>query len=365
MHVCLVFHSPFPNTFSTAIQETVRHLTDHVEVTVIAAADERETVTWNGATVHRLVSDTSTAKSLDPTWFGFKANRLLSEIHRNEGVDIVHIHAFPALGAVLRTTPQIPVVADIRGTAVSNPVFELLSRLGLKVQRRLVDEVITVSEPVATHVFGPNSNVSIVPLGVDLAKFDPATVTPIERDSSEITAVYVGHLHPSRDLDTLVEAVAVAVEKTPSLECLIIGNGDARPELEQIATARGVSDHIEFVGSVSHDEIPRWLASADIGLAYVADKPQYRHQPPIKTVEYLAAGLPVVATNTEGNRQFVDDRVGVLTDATGSAYGHGLNELTQALDRFSTTELRQTVKRYDYAHTVQEDLLPIYQRLSS
>lgn len=365
MHVCLVFHSPFPNTFSTAIQETVRHLADHVEVTVIAAADERKTVTWNGATVHRLVSDTSTAKSLNPTWFGLKANRLLSELHRNEGVDIVHIHAFPALGAVLKTTPPIPVVADIRGTAVSNPVFELLSRLGLKLQRRLVDEVITVSKPVAKHIFGSNSNISIVPLGVDLEKFDPATVTPIERDSSETTAVYVGHLHPSRDLETLVEAVAVAAEKAPSLECLIIGNGEARPSLEQLATERGVSDHIEFVGSVPHKDIPRWLASADIGLAYVADKPQYRHQPPIKTVEYLAAGLPVVATNTEGNRRFVDDRVGVLTDATGSSYGRGLSELTQVLDRFPTTDLRQTVKRYDYAHTVKEDLLPIYQRLTS
>jgi len=365
MHVCLVFHSPFPNTFSTAIQETVRHLTDHVEVTVIAAGDERETVTWNGATVHRLVSDTSTAKGLGPTWFGFKANRLLSEINRNEGIDVVHIHAFPALGFVLRTTPSIPTVADIRGTAVSNPVFELLSRLGLRVQRRLVDKVITVSKPVANHVFGSNSDVSIVPLGVDLAKFNPATVTPIERDPSKITAVYVGHLHPSRDLDTLVEAVAVAAEKTTSLECLIIGDGDARPALEQLAAEHGVSEYIEFIGSVPHEEIPRWLASADIGLAYVADKPQYRHQPPIKTVEYLASGLPVVATNTEGNRQFVDDHVGVLTGPSGSEYGHGLANLIQILDRFSTSELRQNVERYDYAHTVQEDLLPVYRRLTS
>lgn len=365
MHVCLVFHTRFPNTFSTAIQETVRHLTNHVDVTVIAAGDDRETVTWNGATVHRLVSDTSTAKSLDPTRFGLKANRLISELDQTHGIDVVHLHAFPALGAVLKTTGQHPVIADIRGTAVSNKVFELLSRIGLKIQRYLVDEVITVSEPVARHIFGSGSGVSIVPLGVDLAKFDPRTVSPIERESSGVTAVYVGHLHPSRDLGSLIGAVAVAVEKVPSLECLIIGDGDARKELEQLAAERGVSDHVEFIGSVAHEEIPRWLVAADIGLAYVADKPQYRHQPPIKTVEYLAAGLPVVATNTEGNEQFVDEQVGVLTDDTSSGYGRGLRELAQVHDNFSVGDLRDGVRRYDYEYTVKNDLLPIYERLVS
>lgn len=363
MKVCLVFHTPFPNTFSTAIQETVRHLADHVDVTVIAAADERETVMWNGATIHRLVSDTSTAKSLDPTRFGIRANRLVSELDADQGIDLLHLHAFPALGAVLTTTQDIPVVADIRGTAVSNWVFELVSRLGLKLQRRLVDEVITVSEPVARHIFGPNPGVSIVPLGVDLAKFDPATVTPIQRDNDGITAVYIGHLHPSRELESVVNAVAVAREKIPNIDCLIIGDGDGRPSLERLAADRGVADHVEFVGSVAHDEIPRWLAAADIGLAYVADKPQYRHQPPIKTVEYLAAGLPVVATNTEGNSQFVTEDVGVLTDGTATAYGAGLRDIAQRHRQFSTADLRAAVKRYDYAHTVEHDLLPVYDRL--
>ncbi|MDT3434238.1 glycosyltransferase [Haloarcula sp. 1CSR25-25] len=365
MHVCLIFHTPFPNTFSTAIQETVRHLAKHVEVTVIAAADERETVMWNGATVHRLVSDTSTAKSLDPTRFGIKANRLVSELNDAQGIDIVHLHAFPALGAVLTTTQGIPVVADIRGTAVSNWVFELVSRIGLKLQRRLVDEVITVSEPVARHIFGPDPGVSIVPLGVDLAKFDPTTVTPVEQDSDSVTAVYVGHLHPSRELETLIEAVATAKKETPQLDCLIIGDGDARLDLEQYAADCGVADHIEFVGSVPHEEIPRWLVAADIGLAYVADKPQYRHQPPIKTVEYLAAGLPVVATNTEGNEQFVDETVGILTDGSALAYGDGLGELSRKYSQFSAADLRKRVERYDYGYTVENDLLPIYHHLTS
>lgn len=364
MHTCLVFHSRFPNSFSTGIQETVRNLTDYVEVTVVAAGDERETVTWNGATVHRLVSDSSTAKSLYPTKFGIKANLLINKINKNKGVDLIHMHAFPALGAVLTMVSDIPILVDIRGTAVSNKVFELMSRLGLRLQQHLVDQVITVSDPVARHIFGQNHDVSIVPLGADLDRFNPEEVTPAE-GSSGTTAVYVGHLHPSRNLETLIEAVSLAVETVPSLECLIVGDGDGRSALERVASEHGVSDVVNFVGSVPHDEVPRLLAAADIGLAYVTNKPQYRHQPPIKTVEYLASGLPVVATDTEGNKQFVDEHTGVLREDTATAYADGITKLARDHTDYSTDELRDAVSRYDYKYTVEHDLLPIYERIVS
>lgn len=360
MHVCFVFHSQFPNTFSTAIQETVRHLADRMEVTVVAAGESRETVRWEGATVHRLESDTSTAKSIQPTLFGIAATRLIGRIHSDRPIDIVHLHAFPALGLILTTPLGIPVIADVRGTAVSHWVLEALSRLGLRLQRQLVDEMVTVSRPVARHIFGTDEDIPIFPLGVDLDRFDPTTVIPIERDSDGTLAIYTGHLHPARNLSTLLEGVSIAAEGVQDLECVILGDGAARNDLQSRATELGIGDQVEFVGAVPHEDIPRWLAAADIGLGYVTDKPQYRHQPPIKTVEYLATGLPVVGTSTVGNRQFVGPDQGVLTPDTPEAFGNGLRKVGRRLGEFPSDALRESVARYDYEYIVENDLLPIY-----
>jgi len=112
--------------------------------------------------------------------------------------------------------------------------------------------------------------------------------------------------------------------------------------------------------------MPEYVRAFDIGFAYVPDKPQYRDQPPSKTVEFLAANLPVLATNTPGNQEFIDSgENGHLVSHDIDAYANGLTTLLSnpAYRDTISSGARESVDEYDYKSIVENELLPLYRRL--
>jgi teichuronic acid biosynthesis glycosyltransferase TuaH len=62
-------------------------------------------------------------------------------------------------------------------------------------------------------------------------------------------------------------------------------------------------DNVHYVGPVPFEELPQWFARLDVGLTPYADTPFNRASFPLKTLEYLAAGLPVVSTDLPASRR--------------------------------------------------------------
>jgi glycosyltransferase involved in cell wall biosynthesis len=62
------------------------------------------------------------------------------------------------------------------------------------------------------------------------------------------------------------------------------------------AASLGVAERVDFLGRRPPEELPELLAGADVGLAASAPVPFRRYAAPLKVVEYMAAGLPVLAT---------------------------------------------------------------------
>ena len=148
------------------------------------------------------------------------------------------------------------------------------------------DAVLAVSRPLAAYAatMGARSP-HVVPNAVDPARF------PVVADAggSPPTAVLAGSLRPWHGTDTLAEAWRLLGDGAPRL--LVVGDGDGREQL----TAVGA----RVTGRVPHDDVPGWLASAQIGLApYSRGAPSYFS--PLKLFEYLAAGLAVVAADMPG-----------------------------------------------------------------
>jgi len=71
------------------------------------------------------------------------------------------------------TLPRVstPIVADIRGTAVSNHLLERVSHTGIRIQRGLVDKITVIDDVVATRLFGEDHGLDIVLLGADFERF--------------------------------------------------------------------------------------------------------------------------------------------------------------------------------------------------
>jgi len=109
-----------------------------------------------------------------------------------------------------------------------------------------------------------------------------------------IHLIYIGSVYHERNLLTLAKAVTQANAKKHIFTLSIIGDGDARSELESFSREKG--RHIDIYPTVPHEDIPVWLSKAHMGTLPFPDEEKFRVSSPIKLFEYLAAGLPVLAT---------------------------------------------------------------------
>ena len=112
------------------------------------------------------------------------------------------------------------------------------------------------------------------------------------------TFVFVGRLTAAKDLGTAIAAISLV----PQAHLVIVGDGPDRAALEQLVTASGAAERIQFRGSLSRDEALRVVAGAEAGLLSSAWE-----NLPHSAVEALSLGVPVVATSVGGVPEVVRD----------------------------------------------------------
>lgn len=179
------------------------------------------------------------------------------------------------------------------------------------------DAIVVPSDELADYVEsrrGSGKSIFVLPNGVDLELFDDPPALPrreARRFRDRFTAAFVGSLKPWHGVGHLLSAFARLTESAPKAQLLFLGDGPMRSEVED-ATRRFGAERVAFIGSVPHEEVPSWLAHADVGVAPYPDLDHFYFSP-MKVVEYLAAGLPVVASRIGQNAQLVEhERCGLL-----------------------------------------------------
>jgi glycosyltransferase involved in cell wall biosynthesis len=164
----------------------------------------------------------------------------------------------------------------------------------------------------------PETKLAVFPNCVDVERFRPSPEDRAEvRARLDIghnpTIVFVGSLFPYQDVAVLLGAFALVLEKIPAARLVVVG-GD-QVELKRRAADAGVSGSTRFLGFQGHKEIPRLLAAADIAAAPYRSFPEGQFLgSSMKVFEYMAAGLPVVASKIGQLREVILDGVnGILT----------------------------------------------------
>lgn len=170
-------------------------------------------------------------------------------------------------------------------------INDLAAQRALQVQVRAARAVICVSEAAANWVRAsvPNTdNVHAIANGVNTDRIRPQPETP-----GVPVVTFVGTLKPWHGTEYLIRAAAHAQQQW---RLRIIGDGPEREHLEFLA--RGLGLEVDFCGAVPPEDMSAQLAGSAVGVApYPAPKTNDAHYfSPLKVYEYLAAGLPVVAT---------------------------------------------------------------------
>jgi glycosyltransferase involved in cell wall biosynthesis len=136
--------------------------------------------------------------------------------------------------------------------------------------------------------------VHVVPNGVDPDRFIGAHPA-LERGPEDFILGFTGELNASQGLPTLIAAFQLVADALPSSRLVIVGEGPDREPLERDVAARGLEKHVVFVGAVGPHAIPGMLASMDVALAPYPKLAGF-YDSPLKIFEYMAAGLPIVAS---------------------------------------------------------------------
>ena len=190
--------------------------------------------------------------------------------------------------------------------------------------------IVAVSDEVAGYVrrfdIDP-ANVHVIPNGVNTARFAPGLPRGLPADPGVFTVGFVGTLKPWHGLRSLVEAFDLFHCQAPQSRLLIVGDGGERERTEADLAARGLANAVHFTGAVDPADIPGLLASMDVAVAPYPDNPNFYFSP-LKVYEYMAAGVPVVASRIGQLAGLIDDgQNGLLTPPDDSI------ALAAALDR--------------------------------
>lgn len=163
------------------------------------------------------------------------------------------------------------------------------------------DGIVTITSALAERVrsqFSPRAPIETIPDGVDSSRFAPV------EGSGEPRLVYTGQFHDWKGVDVLIRALA----KLPGTRALIVGGPRGRETLEELARREGVAHRIEWAGFLPQDEMRARLRRGDIGLVPTrAANGQDIAASPLKLFEYMASGLPVLASDLPAIRDVVRD----------------------------------------------------------
>jgi glycosyltransferase involved in cell wall biosynthesis len=119
------------------------------------------------------------------------------------------------------------------------------------------------------------------------------------RRGNKVILTYLGYLLPRYNQDRVIEALALLARKRDDFLAYIVGDGPMRETLMQTAEERGLSDQIEFLGFVPHDEVPAILEASDVLLFPIEKNLINQARCPNKVFEYVCANRPIV-TNRVG-----------------------------------------------------------------
>ena len=154
---------------------------------------------------------------------------------------------------------------------------------------------------------------------------DCADIRQFPQEAEPIILIYIGCMHVERNLLTMSEAVVGANEQQQCFKLVLVGEGNDEVRLRDYAEQH--PDSIQFHGSVPSTEIPAWLAKAHVGILPFPDEEKFRVSSPLKLFEYLAAGMPVMATHIRCHTDVMPEEASYVF----WAYGADSAALEQAL----------------------------------
>jgi glycosyltransferase involved in cell wall biosynthesis len=242
--------------------------------------------------------------------------------NRRRHYDLIHVHNIPDFMVFAAWHPKLTgarVILDIHdlvpeffASKFKSSPSSLLVR-GLQMMEKL-------SAAFADHVIIANHlwlnkytarTATAQKCSVFINNVDERLFRPRERAESngKFILLFPGGLQWHQGVDIAIRAFAKLRARLPQSEFHIYGDGIMKPELVALAQGMGVAEHIHFFEPLALSEIARVMAEADLGVVPKRADSFGNEAYSTKIMEFMAAGVPVVASSTKVDRFYFDETV--------------------------------------------------------
>jgi glycosyltransferase involved in cell wall biosynthesis len=246
--------------------------------------------------------------------------RHLAAYIRREHVDVLHAHMFGSnfWGTVIGRLAGVPIVIAHEHTwsFEGEPLKRLLDR---ELIARWSDTFIVVSRADRRRMIEieriPLERIRFIPNGI--ASRAPSRDHDLRAElglGSGPLVGAVGALRPQKGYDILIQAAARLRNDHPDLRVLIAGDGPEKARLEALISELRLGDTVLLLGR--RLDVPELLAGLD-----VAACASHFEGSPLAVMEYMEAGLPIVATRVGGVPDLIEDGVHGLLVEPGDPAG--------------------------------------------
>jgi glycosyltransferase involved in cell wall biosynthesis len=249
------------------------------------------------------------------------------KVLRDEKIDILHlILPIGASFSFIKAAKSLGIKIVIHSHTQSENVFLLIPKIfGRRALSKVFDTYLARVYNNANILICPtefakensprvreNIKYEVISNGIDTARFTP-------RDPADFFQKYnlpptgkkilfLGRLHPEKNIDTLIKAVPELSKKHPDVQVLIAGEGNQKDKLQKIARDLGVDDKIIFLGRISEEDLVFAYNSCDIFVL-----PSLAELEGIAVLEAMACGKPILIADSpnSASKHFVN-RNGLL-----------------------------------------------------
>ncbi len=208
-------------------------------------------------------------------------------------------------------------------------------------------KVIVVSGPLRRMMIENGvaaERLRVMPNGVNIVHLRGGSDSSALRDTlglqGRIVIGFIGWFKRWHGLEFLLETFEQYGLDREGAALLLIGDGPAMPELQEYASRRSMHGSVVFAGAVPREETPRYLDLIDIAVQPAANA----YCCPIKILEYMALGKPIVAPRQENIQELLTEGQQALLFPPANSAG-----LAQALARL-TRNARDRVRMGRAAH---------------
>lgn len=260
-------------------------------------------------------------------FFLLAARRLVAQ-HRRGPYDLVQVFNPPdalIFAAGWLKLARVPLVLDLR--ELTPELF--MSRFGLA-RRSVVVRLLTLQERLACAladtvlVLHERHRRIMIGRGVPARKlvqvmncpderlFRPAEHALGRRQDGTLKVIHHGGILERYGVDTLVRAVALARAEVPGITLDLYGDGDYRPKVEALVAELGLTGCVRFHGQQPIEGMRAAILAADVGVAPLRQDVFTDCGLPTKLLEYVAVGLPAIASRTATTADYFDDSMALL-----------------------------------------------------